>query len=79
MQDIILNILRVTNMAEKIITDVGDNSEGSIVLILTIEEYELFRITCLELLDYYGLNKRKIKKVIRILEKLEKGKNNKNI
>lgn len=55
-----------------------DNAENSVVVILTVEEYELFKSACLELLDFYELNRRKAKKVIRILEKLERGKN-KNI
>lgn len=56
-------------MAEEI------NLNENIALILTIEEYELFKNACMELLNYYELNKRKIKKVINILEKLEKGRN----
>ena len=59
-------------MAEKIFSDVGDStSEGSIVLVLTVEEFELFRDACLELLNFYEINRRKTKKVVRILEKLE--------
>lgn len=62
-------------MAEKVTTDVGDNLEGTVVLILTIEEYELFKNACLELLDFYEINRRKAQKVVRILEKLEKSRN----
>lgn len=62
-------------MAERVITEVGNNAEGTVVLILTIEEYELFKNACLELLDYYEVNRRKAKKVVRILEKLEKSRN----
>lgn len=58
--------------------DNEDNAKNSIIVILTVEEYELFKSACLELLDFYELNRRKIKKVTRILEKLESGKN-KNI
>jgi len=59
-------------MAEKIFSDVGDGtSEGSVVLVLTVEEFELFRDACLELLNFYEINRRKTKKVVRILEKLE--------
>ena len=59
-------------MAEKIFSDIGDStSEGSIVLVLTVEEFELFRDACLELLNFYEINRRKTKKVVRILEKLE--------
>jgi len=66
-------------MAEKVITEVGNNSEGSVVLVLTVEEYELFKNACLELLDYYEINRRKAKKVVRILEKLEKSKNERKL
>lgn len=66
-------------MAEKVITDVGDNAEGSVVLILTIEEYELFKNACLELLDFYEINRRKAKKVVRILEKLDESRNEKKL
>lgn len=62
-------------MAEKVTTDIGDNTEGSVVLVLTLEEYGLFKNACLELLDYYEINRRKAKKVVRILEKLEKSRN----
>jgi len=59
-------------MAEKIFSDIGDStSEGSVVLVLTVEEFELFRDACLELLNFYEINRRKTKKVVRILEKLE--------
>lgn len=66
-------------MAEKVITNVGDNAEGSVVLILTIEEYELFKNACLELLDFYEINRRKAKKVVRILEKLDESRNEKKL
>lgn len=62
-------------MAKKIITDVGDNAEGSVVLILTVEEYEIFRDACLNLLDYYEIGRGKARKIKRILEKLEGSKN----
>jgi len=65
-------------MAKKVITEVGDNSEGSMVLVLTVEEFNIFRDACMELLDYYELNRRKAKKVVRILEKLEKERNKNN-
>ncbi len=57
----------------------GVNLNEEVALILTIEEYELFKNACMELLDYYELNKRKAKKVVRILEKLEKGRNEKRL
>lgn len=55
------------------------NLNENVALILSIEEYELFKSACMELLDYYELNRRKIKKVIKILEKLEKGRNKKTL
>ena len=61
-------------MAKKIITEVGDDNEGSIVLVLTIEEFEIFRDACLNLLDYYEMGKSRAKKIKRILEKLEEAK-----
>lgn len=66
-------------MAEKVITDVGDDSEGSVVLVLTVEEYEMFKNACLGLLDYYEINRRRAKKVVRILEKLEKSRNERKL
>jgi len=70
--NIIMTTLKVENMAGTI------NLNEDIALILTIEEYELFKGACMELLGYYELNRRKAKKVISILEKLEKGRNKKN-
>ena len=62
-------------MAEKVITDIGNNAEGTVVLILTTEEYEIFRDACLNLLDYYEIGRSKARKIKRILEKLEESKN----
>ncbi len=61
-------------MAEKIITEVGNNNEGSITIILTIEEFEIFRDACLNLLDYYEMARGRAKKIKKILEKLEEAK-----
>ncbi|MBA7510904.1 hypothetical protein ES705_02893 [subsurface metagenome] len=61
-------------MAEKIITEVGNNNEGSITIILTIEEFEIFRDACLNLLDYYEMARGRAKKIKKILEKLEESK-----
>jgi len=58
-------------MAEKIITEVGNNNEGFITIILTVEEFEIFRDACLSLLDYHEMAKARAKKIKRILEKLE--------
>lgn len=67
-------ILKVINMAEKIITEIGNNGEGSVTIILTIEELEIFRDACLNLLDYYEMGRGRAKKIKRILEKLEKAR-----
>ena len=61
-------------MAEKIITEVGNNNEGSITIILTIEEFQIFRDACLGLLDYYEMARSRAKKIKKILEKLEEAK-----
>ncbi|MBA7584721.1 hypothetical protein ES708_26678 [subsurface metagenome] len=61
-------------MAEKIITEVGNNNEGSITIILTIEEFEIFRDACLNLLDYYEMARGRSRKIKKILEKLEEAK-----
>ena len=61
-------------MSEKILTEIGDNNESSIVLVLTVEEFEIFRDACLNLLDYYEIGRSKAKKIKRILEKLEDAK-----
>lgn len=58
-------------MAEKIITEVGNNNEGSITIILTVEEFEIFRDACLSLLDYYEMARGRGRKIKKILEKLE--------
>jgi hypothetical protein len=72
--DIIGIILKVISMAEKIITEVGNNNEGSITIILTIEEFEIFRDACLNLLDYYEMARGRSRKIKKILEKLEEAK-----
>lgn len=51
-------------MTEKIISD------GNIVLVLTSEEYEIFKSGCVELLNFYELSKNKINKIKSILDKL---------
>lgn len=61
-------------MAEKIITEVGNNNEGSITIILTVEEFEIFRDACLSLLDYYEMSRGRARKIKKILEKLEEAK-----
>lgn len=61
-------------MAEKIITEVGNNNEGSITIILTIEEFEIFRDACLNLLDYYEMARGRSRKIKKILEKLEEAR-----
>jgi len=53
-------------MAEKIISD-----EENIVIILTPEEYEIFRSECLNLLNHYEIEKAKMEKIKKILGKLE--------
>lgn len=74
MQHIMLIILKVISMAEKIITEVGNNNEGSITIILTIEEFEIFRDACLNLLDYYEMARGRSRKIKKILEKLEEAR-----
>ena len=61
-------------MAEKIIIEIGDNNEGVITIILTIEEFQIFRDACLGLLDYYEMGRGRAKKIKKILEKLEEAK-----
>jgi len=64
-------------MAEKIIPGAGnkkDNNNGNIIIILTPEEYEVFRNACLDLLDYHEMAKGRARKIKKILEKLEEAK-----
>lgn len=61
-------------MAEKIITEVGNNNEGAITIILTVEEFEIFRDACLNLLDYYEMARGRTRKIKKILDKLEEAK-----
>ena len=61
-------------MAEKIIPGAGsktDDNNGNIIIVLTSEEFEIFKSSCLELLNFYELGKRKALKIKRILDKLE--------
>ena len=58
-------------MAEKIIPSVSRNDNGSIVIVLTSEEYEILRNACLELIEFYESGKRRSLKIKRILDKLE--------
>jgi hypothetical protein len=64
-------------MAEKIIPGTGnkkDNNNGNIIIILTPEEYEVFRNACLDLLDYHEMARGRARKIKKILEKLEEAK-----
>jgi len=64
-------------MAEKIIpgakSQTNDNN-GNIIIVLTPEEYEVFRNACLDLLDYYEMGRGRARKIKKILEKLEEAK-----
>lgn len=64
-------------MAEKIIpgakSQINDNN-GSIIIILTPVEYEIFKKTCLDLLDYYEIGRKRAKIINNILIKLEEAK-----
>ena len=44
---------------------------GNIIIVLTSEEFEIFKNACLELLNFYELGKRKALKIKKILDKLE--------
>lgn len=62
------------SMAEKIIPGAEnktDDNNGNIILVLTPEEYEVFRNACLDLLDYHEIARGRARKIKRILEKLE--------
>lgn len=64
-------------MAEKIIPGAGnktDNNNGNIIIVLTPEEYEVFRNACLDLLDYHEIARGRASKIKKILEKLEEAK-----
>jgi len=64
-------------MAEKIIPGAGNktnNNNGNIIIVLTPEEYEVFRNACLDLLDYHEIARGRARKIKRILEKLEEAK-----
>ncbi len=61
-------------MAEKIVPGTGNktnNNNGNIIIVLTPEEYEVFRNACLDLLDYHEMARGRAKKIKKILEKLE--------
>ncbi|MBA7616683.1 hypothetical protein ES703_23981 [subsurface metagenome] len=64
-------------MAEKIIpgakNQINDN-DGNIIIVLTPEEYEVFRNACLDLLDYHEMARGRARKIKKILEKLEEAK-----
>lgn len=64
-------------MAEKIIpgakNQINDN-DGNIIIVLTPEEYEVFRNACLDLLDYHEMARSRARKIKKILEKLEEAK-----
>jgi len=64
-------------MVEKIIpgakSQINDNN-GNIIIVLTAEEYEVFRNACLDLLDYHEMAKGRARKIKKILEKLEEAK-----
>ena len=64
-------------MAEKIIPGTGNktnDNNGNIIIVLTSEEYEVFRNACLDLLDYHEMARGRAKKIKKILEKLEEAK-----
>lgn len=67
-------ISKVISMAEKIIpgarSKTNDNN-GNIIIVLTPEEYEVFRNACLDLLDYHEMARGRARKIKKILEKLE--------
>ena len=75
--DIIGIILKVISMAEKIIPGAGskrNDNNGNIIIILTPEEYEVFRNACLDLLDYHEMARGRARKIKKILEKLEEAR-----
>lgn len=64
-------------MAEKIIPGAGNktnNNNGNIIIVLTPEEYEVFRNVCLDLLDYHEMARGRARKIKKILEKLEEAR-----
>lgn len=64
-------------MAEKIIPGTKsqtNNNNGNIIIILTSVEYEIFKKTCLDLLDYYEIGRKRAKIINNILIKLEEAK-----
>lgn len=64
-------------MAEKIIPGTKNqtnNNNGNIIIVLTAEEYEVFRNACLDLLDYHEMARGRARKIKKILEKLEETK-----
>jgi len=64
-------------MAEKIIPGAGsktNGNNGNIIIVLTPVEYEIFKKTCLDLLDYYEIGRKRAKIINNILNKLEEAK-----
>ncbi len=63
-------------MAEKIIPGAKSQTDnnGNIIIVLTSVEYEIFRKTCLDLLDYYEIGRKRAKIINNILIKLEEVK-----
>jgi len=62
-------------MSEKISSNLkNEEDEGAIILVLTPEEYEMFRVSCVDLLDYYETGRGRAKKIKKVLEKLEEAK-----
>ena len=64
-------------MAEKIIPGAKgqtDNNNGNIIIVLTPEEYEVFRNAFLDLFDYHEMARGMARKIKKILEKLKEAK-----
>jgi len=71
MQDIIQNILGEIKMAEKINSD-----DGNIIVVLTMQECNVFKSLCEEFLGSYKINlsRNRALTINRILDKIERAK-----